>query len=89
VLVVMSGKYCRTPCVWGIRDIAEQRRDIVGTPSIRRGVIQMAKVSPFHSKLPGTEVYHDNNACAEGNNIESPNRVSGTGGLKKCSTCKD
>jgi hypothetical protein len=64
-------------------------RDIVGTPSIRRGVIQMAKVSPFHSKLSGTEVYHDNNACAEGNNIESGNRLSGTGGLKKCSTCKD
>lgn len=37
----------------------------------------MAKVSPFHSKLPGTRVYHDNNSCTEGNNIEARNRVSG------------
>lgn len=48
----------------------------------------MAKVSPFHSKKPGTEVYHDNNQCTEGNNIERENRVSGTGGLKKCDHCK-
>jgi hypothetical protein len=48
----------------------------------------MAKVSPFHSKLPGTRVYHDNNSCTEGNNIESYNRVSGTGGHPKCDHCK-
>jgi len=45
-------------------------------------------VKPFHSKLPGTSVYHDNNQCAEGTNIESQNRVSGTGGLLKCDHCK-
>jgi len=47
----------------------------------------MTKVPPFHSKLSGTEVYHDNNECTVGNNIESSNRVSGTGGLRKCSVC--
>ena len=49
----------------------------------------MAKVSPFHSKLPGTEVYHDNNKCTLGNNIESYNRKPGTGGHRKCGQCKD
>ena len=49
----------------------------------------MAKVSPFHSKLPGTEVYHNDNTCTVGNNIESYNRVSGTGGLRLCSVCKN
>lgn len=48
----------------------------------------MAKVPPFHSKLPGTQVYHDNNQCTEGNNIEHRNRVPGTGGLPKCDHCK-
>ena len=50
--------------------------------------IDMTKVSPFHSKRPGTTVYHDNNQCTEGNNIESANRASGTGGLPKCEHCK-
>jgi hypothetical protein len=48
----------------------------------------MAKVNPFHSKLPGTKVYHDNDQCTEGNNIEKQNRISGTGGLPKCDHCK-
>ncbi|KKN49865.1 hypothetical protein LCGC14_0638670 [marine sediment metagenome] len=48
----------------------------------------MSKVTPFHSKKPGTTVYHDNNQCTEGNNIERENKVSGTGGLSKCSRCK-
>lgn len=47
----------------------------------------MAKVSPFHSKLPGTSVHHNDNQCTEGNNIESYNRVSGRGGLPLCSHC--
>ena len=46
------------------------------------------QVSPFHSKKPGTEVYHNNNKCTEGNNIESHNKVSGTGGLRLCDPCK-
>jgi hypothetical protein len=48
----------------------------------------MAKVSPFHSKLSGTSVHHNDNGCTEGNNIESYNKVSGTGGLPLCSHCK-
>jgi hypothetical protein len=47
----------------------------------------MAKVPPYHSKLPGTQVYHNHNACVVGNNIESYNRVPGTGGLHLCSYC--
>jgi len=46
------------------------------------------KVNPFYSKQPGTAVYHDNNQCTEGNNIEDKNRESGTGGLLKCDHCK-
>lgn len=49
----------------------------------------MAKVSPFHSKLPGTEVYHNDNKCTVGNNIETYNKVSGMGGLRLCSVCRD
>lgn len=48
----------------------------------------MAKVSPFHSKKAGTSVHHDNSSCTEGNNIETANKVSGTGGLPKCEHCK-
>lgn len=48
----------------------------------------MANVAPFHSKLPGTDRYHDNNKCTEGNNIEKKNRVPGTGGHQKCAHCK-
>jgi len=46
------------------------------------------KVNSFHSKLPDASVYHDNNQCTEGNNIETANRVSGTGGHPKCDHCK-
>lgn len=45
------------------------------------------RVPPFHSKKPFTTVYHDNNRCTEGNNIEWYNRVPGTGGLKLCQHC--
>ena len=39
----------------------------------------MARVSPFHSRLPGANRYHDNNQCTEGNNIEPRNfGASGT-----------
>jgi hypothetical protein len=48
----------------------------------------MPKVSPFHSKLPGTAVYHNNNKCTVGDNIQSYNVVSGTGGLRLCDQCK-
>jgi hypothetical protein len=40
----------------------------------------MAKVAPFHSKLVGTEVYHDNNKCGR-KQYETHNRKSGTGAI--------
>jgi len=47
----------------------------------------MAEVKPFHSKKnPG--VYHTCSKCTEGNNIERKNKASGTGGGRKCETCK-
>jgi len=48
----------------------------------------MAKVPTFHSKLPGTRVHHNNDECTLGNNIESYNRVPGTGGLPLCDQCE-
>ncbi len=48
----------------------------------------MSKVPAFHSKRPGTGKHHNNNKCTEGNNIESYNRVSGTGGLPLCDHCR-
>jgi hypothetical protein len=46
----------------------------------------MAKVPPFYSTLL-KDVYHDNDQCTEGNNIEPRYRASGDGGLPKCSHC--
>jgi hypothetical protein len=46
------------------------------------------KVAPFHSKLPGTDRHHDESTCTLGDNIESYNKVSGTGGHPKCHLCK-
>jgi hypothetical protein len=51
----------------------------------------MAKVSPYHSKKEGTEVYHDESACTVGNNIESYNKeaCSTRDGHRRCATCAD
>jgi hypothetical protein len=49
----------------------------------------MAKVSPFHSKKTSDRnVYHDNDKCTEGNNIERANKVPGTGNRPKCEHCQ-
>ncbi|GGA60178.1 hypothetical protein GCM10011499_33010 [Pelagibacterium lentulum] len=49
----------------------------------------MAKRSPWHSKAPNSrKVHHDETTCTEGNNIESYNKVSGTGGYPKCDHCR-
>jgi hypothetical protein len=49
----------------------------------------MAKVPAFHSVLPNDpRVYHDNDDCTEGNNIESENRRSGTDGRPRCGHCQ-
>jgi hypothetical protein len=53
----------------------------------------MSQVPAFHSKIPawekGKEVHHNNNRCTVGNNIESHNRVSGSGGRPLCQDCAD
>lgn len=48
----------------------------------------MAKVSPFHSKVT-LDVHHNNDKCKTGNNIESYNKIAGTGGLPLCKECSD
>jgi hypothetical protein len=45
----------------------------------------MSKVSPFYSIK--ASVYHDNSDCNTGNNIETENRRSGTGGHPRCKEC--
>lgn len=48
----------------------------------------MAKVAPFHSVKPNApQVYHNNDKCTEGNNIEPENKRSGTGGRPLCKHC--
>lgn len=44
------------------------------------------RTSPWYSTRT-RDVYHDNTACTEGNNIERQYRHDGTGGLPKCSHC--
>lgn len=49
----------------------------------------MAKTAPFHSiKINAPDVYHDNNSCKTGNNIETENKRSGTAGRPLCAECK-
>ncbi len=47
----------------------------------------MATVAPFHSTAPGRDVYHDNDKCTEGNNIERRYWAAGKAGRRKCKTC--
>ena len=47
------------------------------------------KVAPFHTKADPSAPYHDNNKCTEGNNIESYNRVSGSGSRRHCTRCAE
>ena len=48
----------------------------------------MAQVKPFRSSKRGSRVYHDNDACTEGNNTEGRYRVAGTGGRRLCARCR-
>ncbi len=45
----------------------------------------MARKSPWHAA--GSAVYHECTNCTEGNNIETGNKISGTGGGRRCSRC--
>lgn len=47
------------------------------------------RVKPFHSiKKIDRNVYHDNDRCTEGNNIETANRRDGTDGRPRCEHCE-
>jgi len=51
--------------------------------------VNMSRVSSFHSKKEtDRKVYHDNNKCTEGNNIEKKYLASGTDGRPLCDHCK-
>ena len=47
----------------------------------------MAQVSPWHAI--NSDVYHDCTNCNTGNNIETENKKSGTGGKSRCNECKE
>ena len=46
------------------------------------------RISPFHSIRKDINVYHNNDKCTEGNNIERKNFKHGTGGKRLCERCK-
>lgn len=52
----------------------------------------MTKVASFHSSNPNIpvheRVYHNNNKCTEGNNIENKYREQGTDNRRICEHCK-
>ena len=47
----------------------------------------MAIVNPWYSAREGTEVYHNNTICTEGNNVEAYNVREGKGNKKQCEHC--
>jgi hypothetical protein len=48
----------------------------------------MAKIAPWHSsRETDRKVYHDNDRCTEGNNIEAKYRRAGTDGRRQCEHC--
>jgi hypothetical protein len=50
----------------------------------------MAKVAPYHSSNPSDpDVYHDYSDCPTGQQIPAQNKVSGTGGNRRCKQCQD
>ena len=49
----------------------------------------MPTTKPWHSTKEGTEVYHNNTKCTEGNNIETYYRKDGTGNKRLCSRCAE
>jgi hypothetical protein len=48
----------------------------------------MAKVEPWHSSRDtDREVYHYNDQCTEGSQVEDQDRRPGTGNRKPCEEC--
>jgi hypothetical protein len=55
-----------------------------------RQIKDTSRQGRYHNdRYRNLDVYHDETRCRTGNNIESWNRVSGTGGLKRCTECAD
>lgn len=74
---------------WGVRDASAcWPLDPVSGVFERSEVTSMAKVSPFHSRLPGAKVYHDQSGCTVGDRIDPGDRVAGTGDLRHCVLCE-
>ena len=46
----------------------------------------MSKRAPWHAE--DSDVYHNNDQCTEGNNIEEENRRNGKGKRDLCKHCK-
>jgi hypothetical protein len=46
------------------------------------------RVNSFYSIREDLKVYHNNNKCTEGNNIEPKNFKHGTAGRRLCERCK-
>ena len=65
----------------------KRRKKKAGGQAGQKAKPQMPTVSPWHSTRPGEQVYHNNTACTEGNNIEDRYRKPGTGGLRLCDRC--
>jgi hypothetical protein len=47
----------------------------------------VVRVAPFHSKLPGTVVHHNDSACPEAAKLKLAECNGGTGGLPLCEEC--
>lgn len=67
-----------------VEHVSERLRRPKGAIASGRGWAM--KVAPFHSKLD-TNVYHNQSGCTVGDNIESYNKVQGTGGKRLCAEC--
>ena len=50
---------------------------------------QVMKVSPFYSKIKGTRVYHNNDKCHLGDNINKKYKRTGTDKRRLCKECKE
>ncbi len=46
------------------------------------------KVYPYHSSNPSDpDVYHDHDDCVSGLQIPAANKLTGTGGYRRCEHC--
>jgi hypothetical protein len=64
---------------------ASVAKEFASLPGFRVGKAPQ-EPEAWHSE--GGSVYHDEEACSLGNNIEPENRRMGRGGLKRCAECR-